>query len=135
MDVFASAFGSALTGILIAARTTAEKEAKAHAVVAAVKRDLVPLLADAAPFFGGSKELTLAEVNTASFVLRVYALGTEEYGWFPSFLLKELKEIEVWQKWVDALLAQKSVTAIWNQQENAEVWRSKLAKLEEERKV
>ena len=39
-----------------------EKEKVASDVVAAVKKEIEPLLESAAPFFGGSESLTLAEV-------------------------------------------------------------------------
>jgi glutathione S-transferase len=39
-----------------------EKEAKSKEWVAAVQKEIEPLLQNASPFFGGSKELTLAEV-------------------------------------------------------------------------
>lgn len=99
-----------------------------------MKRDIVPLLAGAAPFFGGSKELTLAEVNTASFVVRLYALGKPEYGLFPSFFLEELKKVEVWQKWVDAVLAKESVTSIFVEDDNVARWRARVAALKEAEK-
>src|SRR5215469_1841401 len=43
-----------------------EKEAKSKEWVAAVQREIEPLLNTANPFFGGSKDLTLAEVWTYS---------------------------------------------------------------------
>ncbi len=42
--------------------TMKEKEAKAMEWSDAIEKELEPLLKDADPFFGGSKELTLAEV-------------------------------------------------------------------------
>lgn len=129
MDTFVSKVGSVLQGILIQAKTDEEKEAKANAAIAAVKKEIVPLLADAAPFFGGSKELTLAEVNTASFVLRIYILSKEEYGFFPPVLVAELKKIEVWQRWVDAVLAKESVTSIFMEEAHVQRWREKIASL------
>ncbi len=39
-----------------------EREQKSEALVTAIEKELEPLLKDADPFFGGSKELTLAEV-------------------------------------------------------------------------
>jgi hypothetical protein len=39
-----------------------EKQAKAQEWVSTVEKEIEPLLVDADPFFGGSKELTLAEV-------------------------------------------------------------------------
>jgi len=42
--------------------TMKEKEAKTKEWSDAIEKELEPLLKDADPFFGGSKELTLAEV-------------------------------------------------------------------------
>jgi glutathione S-transferase len=48
------------------AESNEEKEAKSKEWVATVQREIEPLLNTANPFFGGSKELTLAEVLTHS---------------------------------------------------------------------
>jgi glutathione S-transferase len=128
VETFTSKVASFIRGTIIAAKTQAEKEAKANATIAAIKNDIVPLLQNAAPFFGGSKEFTLAEVNTASFVLRIYTLGKEEYGFVPAWVLPELRKIEVWQKWVDAVLAKESVTGIYDEKANVQMWKEKAEK-------
>jgi glutathione S-transferase len=43
-----------------------EKEKLGRDLVAAVGKEVEPLLKDAAPFFGGSKVMTLAEVRPTS---------------------------------------------------------------------
>jgi glutathione S-transferase len=48
---------------LFKAQTAAERESFSRDWVAAVRREIEPLLADAAPYFGGSQRLTLAEVG------------------------------------------------------------------------
>ena len=45
------------------AESNEEKEAKSKEWVAAVQKEIEPLLATAGPFFGGSKDLTFAEVR------------------------------------------------------------------------
>ena len=50
-----------------------EKQAKAQEWVAAVKKEIEPLLENANPFFNGSKELTLAEVRCPPPVYAVLA--------------------------------------------------------------
>jgi glutathione S-transferase len=47
----------------ILAKTEEEKAEKKEALVSAVVKEVEPLLKDAAPFFGGSSRLTLAEVS------------------------------------------------------------------------
>ena len=41
-----------------------EKETLGSQLVAAVKKEIEPLLENAGPFFGGSEHITLAEVHT-----------------------------------------------------------------------
>jgi glutathione S-transferase len=48
---------------LFRAQTEPEREKMSQEWVAAVKKEIEPLLADAAPFFGGQSRLTLAEVS------------------------------------------------------------------------
>lgn len=43
-----------------------EKIAKGTQFVEAIEKEITPLLEGAGPFFGGSKELTLAEVRGSS---------------------------------------------------------------------
>lgn len=57
---FTKGIGNGLYGIIGAQGE--EKEEKAKVLVDAVVKELEPLLADAAPFFGGASRLTLAEV-------------------------------------------------------------------------
>ena len=42
------------------------KEEKGRDMVAALKKEIEPLLADANPFFGGSEKMTMAEVSDLS---------------------------------------------------------------------
>jgi glutathione S-transferase len=46
--------------------TDEEKEPLAKELIAAITNEIEPLLKDAAPFFGGSDKLTLAEVSRAN---------------------------------------------------------------------
>lgn len=45
----------------------ADRVTKATQFLDAIEKEIVPLLKDAAPFFGGSKELTLVEVRYLPF--------------------------------------------------------------------
>jgi glutathione S-transferase len=53
---------------VIRATNDEEKKAKADEWVEAIEKEIEPLLHDANPFFGGSKEMTLAEVFSLSTV-------------------------------------------------------------------
>jgi glutathione S-transferase len=62
VDTFFSKFQSPLFK-LFSAKTDADQEAAADAALAGLVKEVEPLLSDAAPFFGGSEKLTLAEVS------------------------------------------------------------------------
>jgi len=91
-----------------------EKEAKSKEWIAAVEKEIEPLLKTANPYFGGSKELTLAEVNIAPFLLRIYALSNGEL--LPTSVKKGLERLPNFSKWVKATSSKESVLSIWNEQ-------------------
>ncbi|KAK5461303.1 hypothetical protein LTS15_003366 [Exophiala xenobiotica] len=94
----------------------AESIAAANKYIDAVVIDIEPLLADAAPFFGGSRRPTLAEVQTGSFLLRVFSLPKHE-DMAPSFIPKLLEERapNFW-RWGHAVMAENSVTSVWDEE-------------------
>ncbi|MCJ1432326.1 hypothetical protein MMC27_001682 [Xylographa pallens] len=113
---FADAYSSKVTGKLFGAMngtTEEEKEAKADELVATLEKEIEPLLKDAAPFFGGSDKMTMAECLTASFVLRTqaYARG----GLMHSSLLGKLEKLPHYTKWQKALASQDSVMYIFDE--------------------
>jgi glutathione S-transferase len=74
INFFADAYFSKVQsywGKVLAAKTGDEEKAAADAYADAVSREVEPLLADAAPFFGGSNKLTLAEVGPCMDLLLV----------------------------------------------------------------
>ncbi|KAI5798007.1 putative glutathione S-transferase [Peziza echinospora] len=84
--------------------------------VAAIEKELEPLLHDAAPFFGGSDKPTLAEVNTGSFLLRLWALSTTKSGeYIPAAAVRKLEALPNFGKWAKATLAHPSVLSIWDE--------------------
>ena len=115
-----------------------EKEAKVQDWVAAVKKEIEPLLADASPYFAGSKNLTLAEVcfsnqqlgvpiilgilltctllqvNAAPFILRWYAL--QRGGLLPASLKAGLDGLPNFAKWAATIQENKNVTAVFDEQ-------------------
>lgn len=109
----------------------AEQEAVAAKFVEAVVKEIEPLLQDAKPFFGGSDKFTLAEVQTASFLLRVLELP--DYGILPKSLTKglEAKAPAFW-KWANAVIAKESVRYIWNAEQVADRTKAKIAQLKEQ---
>jgi len=111
------------------ASSDADRESLANDFVAAIVKEIDPLLTDAAPFFGGSSELTLAEVLTGSFILRLYA--SPKYGILPEGLSATLAEkAPSFDKWAKAVIAHPSVTAgIWDEEKVAVRTKERLAKL------
>ncbi|EON67509.1 hypothetical protein W97_06877 [Coniosporium apollinis CBS 100218] len=99
---------------ILAADSKEDKEAKSKEMVEAVKKEIEPLLKDANPFFGGSEELTFAEVQIAPFLLRIYAMANGEY--LPVSLKQGLNELPNFSKWAAATMKKESVTYIWDEQ-------------------
>ncbi|KAI9823859.1 MAG: hypothetical protein M1826_007605 [Phylliscum demangeonii] len=101
----------------------AEAAGVAHAteLAAAVQTEIEPLLADAAPFFAGSKELTMAEVLTASWVVRLYAFARADI--FAPALLPKLDALPHFAKWARACEGRKSVTGtgVWSEEKSVAV--------------
>ncbi|KAK8014045.1 Glutathione S-transferase omega-1 [Apiospora arundinis] len=76
--------------------------------LAVVVKEVEPLLADAAP------KLTLAEVQTGSFLLRLYAYI--KHGLMPASLGEDLAaKAPNFDKWAKATIAHPSVTCVWDE--------------------
>ena len=91
-----------------------QREEKAGLIIAAIKKEIEPLLEDANPFFGGSEKMTLAEALTGSFLLRLKAFG--KGGLIHESLVKGLATTPKFQKWADTVTSQESVTYIWDEE-------------------
>jgi len=111
----------------VRASSPEEKEQHAAALVAAAVKEIEPLLKDANPFFRGSKAITLAEVQTGSFVLRV--LDFPKHGLFaPNFLHDLEAQAPNTYKWAEAVAADKHVNHIWDAKRSADRTKAKFAK-------
>lgn len=64
VDTFVSKIVPLFYGAYFKPTTEEERAEKSASIIKTVEGDLIPLLEDAAPFFGGSKDLTLAEVSS-----------------------------------------------------------------------
>ncbi|KAJ5107303.1 hypothetical protein N7456_003978 [Penicillium angulare] len=99
-------------------RSASEEERDAHgeALVAAVVKEIEPLLAETdskGPFFGGNEKITLAEVQTGSFLLRI--LGLAEHGLVSAKVPAGLEaQAPRFKRWAEATIAQESVNFIWD---------------------
>ncbi|KAJ4386123.1 hypothetical protein N0V93_009015 [Gnomoniopsis smithogilvyi] len=96
------------------AKSDEEATANADDLVKGIVKEIEPLLQGAGPFFGGSQKLTLAEVLTAPFVLRLKTFA--KHGLLPTSLTKSLEETTPnFHKWSEAVVKEKSVTGIFNE--------------------
>ncbi|MCJ1380910.1 hypothetical protein MMC17_004019 [Xylographa soralifera] len=107
--------------------TEEEKEAKADEFVAVVEKEIEPLLKDAAPFFGGSDRMTLAECLTAPFVLRMHTYARA--GLIHSSLLAKLEKLPHYTKWQETVTSQESVTYIWDEEDIIRRTKARLEKM------
>ena len=105
-----------------------EKEEKVDECVAVAQKEIEPLLADAKPFFGGSKELTFAECIVAPFLIRLYAFA-EDDEYMPVSLAKKLDGLSNFGPWAKAVRQHPSVTKIWDEKDSLEGFKRKYGKM------
>ncbi|KUJ17008.1 thioredoxin-like protein [Mollisia scopiformis] len=107
---------------ILKAQSEQEKEVEAQKFVDAVVKELEPQLQNAGPFFGGSSKLTLAEVLTGSFLLRALTIPKYEHlNLFPKSFLPNLEaKAPAFWKWAHAVIQEKSVNHIYDEQGVAE---------------
>ncbi|CAK7272890.1 hypothetical protein SEPCBS119000_005362 [Sporothrix epigloea] len=112
-------------------KTEAEEAAIGEAVVAAAAKELEPLLASSTssekPFFGGNERLTLAEVLTGSFVVRLVAL-TRSGVWPSNIPSLAAAQAPAFWAWVQAVAKHPSVTGIFDEETNIRVFKERIAK-------
>lgn len=93
-------------------------------------KEIEPLLADTdgkGPFFGGSEKLTLAEVQSGSFLLRILTFAKPEHGLVSAKLLTLLEQAPRFKRWAEATIAQESVNFIYDEKLVADKMRAKFA--------
>ena len=105
----------------------AKKEELVKTFVDTVGKEIEPLLKDAAPFFGGSNKVTLAEALTAPFILRVYSFSKN--GLLPKSVLDGFEGLPNFNKWAQAVIKEESVTYIWNEAEVIPATKKKIESL------
>ncbi|KAF2830689.1 thioredoxin-like protein [Ophiobolus disseminans] len=131
VDTWFSKVGSHWFQIL-RADDDAEKERLTKDFVDTVGKEIEPLLKDASPFFGGSSKVTLAEVLTAPFILRVYALS--RHGLLPQALVDGVDKLPNFSKWAAEVIKQESVTYIWDEESTIEGTKKKIESLKAQAK-
>ncbi|KAI1073693.1 glutathione S-transferase domain-containing protein [Whalleya microplaca] len=110
------------------AKTDEESEGFVNELVATVVKEIEPLLSNAAPFFNGSDRLTLAEVQTGSFVVRLFTLI--QYGILPKHTISDLSDkAPNFHQWGQAVSTHPSVTGIYDAEKIAARAKDRLAKI------
>lgn len=107
----------------------AEKEEQVDACVAAIEKEIEPLLAEAKPFFGGSEKLTLAEAIVAPFLLRFYACSNGDL--MPKSFKERMQKLPNFGKWADQVLSQESVLYIWDEEKVISRTTQRIAKMKQ----
>ncbi|KAI3319566.1 thioredoxin-like protein [Xylariaceae sp. AK1471] len=117
VDAFMSKVNSSVYPLLMA-KTDEERSTQAQKIVDALVKEVEPLLANAGPFFNGSDKLTLAEVLTGSFVIRLTTWP--KYGLFPENLFKEISaKAPNFIRWAEAVSKHPSVNGIFDEESTA----------------
>ncbi|KAI4127262.1 MAG: hypothetical protein LQ347_004675 [Umbilicaria vellea] len=133
---FVETYFSKVQPLMMGAMQTEDKqvkEEKGKDLVAALKKEIEPLLADAKPFFGGSEKMTMAEAFTAPFVTRLNAFASDA-SLLPASMPELLAELPNVSKWMKAVAAQESVTYTYNEQDVIERTKRKLASMRQQGK-
>jgi glutathione S-transferase len=100
---------------IIKAPNGEEREALVKDYLAKLGKEIEPLLQDAAPFFGGSSKVTLAEALTAPFVARLYTFAN--HGLLPKSVLEGFEsQTPKFNEWAKKVVAQESVNYIYDEQ-------------------
>ncbi|KLU90556.1 hypothetical protein MAPG_10408 [Magnaporthiopsis poae ATCC 64411] len=90
-----------------------------------IRTRLEPLLAGAAPFFGGSPTLTMAEVMVAPFALRIFALPRA--GVMPSSVIDGLEDkAPNFYRWAHAVMEHPSVRTVFEKGDAVEATRARV---------
>lgn len=110
-----------------------QKEKLSQELISIVGKEIEPLLKDAAPFFGGSSQLTFAEVIVAPFILRIFAFA--KHGVLPKSLVDGLNGLPNFSKWAAEVVKHDSVTYIWDEEKVVENSKKKLASLKAQKKA
>lgn len=131
VDAWNTKVGSHLFPLFIASDAEAKNEVVAK-IVAAAEKEIEPLLKNAAPFFNGSQELTLAEAIVAPFLVRLYD-ASEEGELAPKALAEQLNALPNFAKWAKAVRARDSVTGIYDAKKILENTKVRLAKMAEKK--
>ncbi|KAI9830810.1 MAG: hypothetical protein M1819_005335 [Sarea resinae] len=114
-----------------------EKSEKIQVIVDAVAKEIEPLLKvkteGQGPYFLGSEKLTLAEVQTAPFIIRLYTFANDDF--LPASLKTELEtRVPHFSAWAKKVIAQESVTYVFDAESITKHTKARFEKLKQEGK-
>ncbi|KAK2025737.1 glutathione S-transferase domain-containing protein [Colletotrichum zoysiae] len=110
------------------AKSDAEALGFAEEFVDVVAKEVEPLLKDAAPYFGGSDKVTLAEVLTGSFTLRLFSFA--KYELIPKSIVSSLEQkAPNFYKWAQAVNNTPSVNGIYDEEKIIEQTKQRIASM------
>ncbi|OHF01676.1 glutathione S-transferase domain-containing protein [Colletotrichum orchidophilum] len=113
VDTYFSKANSSLFKLQLA-KSEAEVGEIATGFIDVIAKEIEPLLKDAAPYFGGSDKVTLAEVLTGSFTLRLFSFAN--YELIPKSILTSLEEkAPSFYKWAQVVNDTPSVNGIYDE--------------------
>jgi len=118
---------------VLRAADDAEKQTKVDEWAATIEKEIEPLLANAAPFFGGSEELTFAEVIAAPFLLRYFDMSRDG-ELIPASFAERLEKLPHFGKWSKAVMARPSVRTIYDAPAVIEGMKARMKKMQAEKK-
>ncbi|KAI2928917.1 hypothetical protein CBS147320_4175 [Aspergillus niger] len=112
--------------------TEADRKAGVESYVAAIKKEIEPLLYQGlegkqhGPFFGGSDKLTLVEVLLGSFLIRLHAFADKEADLIDPAIWEGLAEAKNFSRWAQATREHPSVNGIFDAKACADRTKKKL---------
>lgn len=131
IDAWTTKVGAHLFPLFMAAGDEGKAEV-AGKISAAVEKEIEPLLSNAAPFFNGSSEFTLAEAIIAPFLVRLYD-ASEDGELAPKTLAQQLDAFPNFARWAKAVRARPSVTAVYDAPAILANTKTRLAKMAEKK--
>jgi glutathione S-transferase len=93
-------------------------------IVNGLKNDIVPLLKQYGGPYVLGKEISLGDILTHSFLLRLFAFA--KAGFYGEGLYDQLQSIKEVKEWHDAIEARESVKKTWNEKDVVENYRKRL---------
>ncbi|KAI0015754.1 thioredoxin-like protein [Xylariomycetidae sp. FL0641] len=134
VDTYMSKCNGFLLRLTAAADSESEQAELVEEFARVLEKEVEPQLQSAAPFFGGSETLTLAEVLTGPFIVRLWTAPRQ--GLLPAQFVQGLSErVPNFCRWAEEVAKHPSVTAIFDEKAVALRSKQRAAAMKAARKV